>query len=63
MITSDIQVDNIKRFAMHQVQMHANIISPLLYGFASVRATIHSIKLVILSSHTDAQTIQSFLLI
>ena len=34
-----------KFLAMHKVQIHAGVISKLLYGFASVLAIIHSLKL------------------
>ena len=37
---------NVKYVAMHKVQMHAAAISKLLYGFASVLAIIHELKLV-----------------
>ena len=33
-------------FTMHKLQMHAGVISKLLFGSAFVRATIHSLKLV-----------------
>ena len=33
-------------FTMHKLQMHAGVISKLLFGSASVRATIHSLELV-----------------
>ena len=41
----DIPMFNIKYLAMHKVQMQAGVISKLLYGFASVQAIIHSLKL------------------
>ena len=35
-----------KNITLHKVQMHAGSIIMLLYGFASVREIIHSLKLV-----------------
>ena len=42
----DIPKLNVKYHATHKVQMHADTISKLLYGFASVRAIIQSLKLL-----------------
>ena len=45
-------------FAMHKVQKHAGTISKLVYGFASVRATIHLLKLV---SYNPVQRHKSYI--
>ena len=42
----DIPMCNVNYFAMHIVQMHAGAITNMLYGFASLRAIIHELKLV-----------------
>ena len=43
---SGIPMFYIKYLTMHKVYMHAGAIRPLLYGCASVREIIHSLKLV-----------------
>ena len=42
----DIPISNVKYLKMYKVQMHVGTISMSLYGFASVRDLIHSLKLV-----------------
>ena len=42
----EILMFNVKYLAMHKVKMHAGTASKLLYGFASLRAIIHSLNLV-----------------
>ena len=42
----DIQMFDINYLAIHQVQMRAGATSKLLFGFASLWAIIHSLKLV-----------------
>ena len=41
-----IPIFDIKYLTMQKVQMHAEAITKLLYGFVYVRAIIHSLKLV-----------------
>ena len=47
---SFISIDNpmfgVKYLVIHKVEMHAGVISKLVYGFASVWAIIYSLKLV-----------------
>ena len=42
----EIPMFNVKYLAMYKVQMHGGAIRKLLYGFASVRKIIHSLRLV-----------------
>ena len=42
----DMSIFNAKYLTMNKVQMHAGVISKLVYGFVSVRAIINSLKLV-----------------
>ena len=42
----DVPMLKLKYLAMHRVHVHAGAISKLVYGFASIRAITHSLKLV-----------------
>ena len=54
----DIPMINVNYLLTHKVQIHAHVIRKLLYGFASVWAIIHSLKLV---DYPPVQTHKSFI--